>query len=185
VKYRLKDGVEIPSEWLYEHVIPSIRARFGNDSRLCHLMALTLLFACLRDDVLVPNRVRTAYNELGLDVQQPVETVGICVYCQGEQLEISELVTVEGENGNGNPIQIHGGTQVQELFQSLQAQINELRQLITNYTARSDANVADQRSYMSQKFRILNNNIRATIFEPLVVRVPFAYKKETQAAGFG
>ena len=57
VKYVVKDGItDITNEWLFEHVVPTIRRRFWNDSRLCQVMGLVLLYICVGDneDVFVP-----------------------------------------------------------------------------------------------------------------------------------
>ena len=58
VKYVLKDGITgIDDEWLFKYVIPSIRQRYRNDTRLCRVLALPLLYACLNDSIMVPEGI--------------------------------------------------------------------------------------------------------------------------------
>ena len=98
VKYIVKDGItEIPNEWLFEHVVPTIRRRFWNDSRLYQVMGLALLYVCLGDneDVFVPtqvkDRVRAAYAQLGLEEAQPIKKVQLHVYRNNGILMIDAL----------------------------------------------------------------------------------------------
>ena len=43
IAYKLRDGIDISNEWLFENVVPNIRARFRNDTRLCRVLGLALL----------------------------------------------------------------------------------------------------------------------------------------------
>jgi hypothetical protein len=47
IKYKLKEGVTLTDEWLFEHVVPNIRRRYPNDARLCPVLGTTLLFAAM------------------------------------------------------------------------------------------------------------------------------------------
>ena len=58
VKYALKQGIEIGDAWLFENVIPCIRQRFTRDAKLCRVLARSLLYACLKDDIMVPDGIR-------------------------------------------------------------------------------------------------------------------------------
>ena len=87
MKYVVKDGItDITNEWLFEHIVPTIRRRFRNDSRLCQVIGLALLYICVGDneDVFVPtqvkDRVRAAYAQLGLEEAQPIKKVQLHVY---------------------------------------------------------------------------------------------------------
>ena len=86
VRYKLKDGVEVTDVWLFEHVVPHIRARYPTDDRLCRVLGLSLLYICLssNEQVVIPealcDRVQDAYAALGLDEEQPVEKVQLHVY---------------------------------------------------------------------------------------------------------
>ena len=57
MKYVVKEGITaIIDVWLFEHMVPNMRRRFCNDSRLCKVMALSLLYICLSSnaEVYVP-----------------------------------------------------------------------------------------------------------------------------------
>ncbi|CAJ1938212.1 unnamed protein product [Cylindrotheca closterium] len=165
VKYKLKEGVELPVEWLYENVIPNIRAKFPRDNRLCCVLALTLLYACMHDDILVPpgvkSRVRTAYGELNQDIQQPVEKVPLFVHRRDDQLMIDEAIIIDGDGSTGAGGAVVAGNATYDLFQSIQINIQQLQQQLNNVAARSDTNFSDLRAYIRHRDRILNNNIRA------------------------
>ena len=47
IAYKLREGVVLSDEWLFECVAPNIRRRFRADTRLCRVLALALLFASL------------------------------------------------------------------------------------------------------------------------------------------
>jgi Transcriptional activator of glycolytic enzymes len=96
IKYALKDGVEISDHWLFTNVVPKIRHKFEQDNGLCRVLALSLLFGCLDDNVknMIPDviveRVCAAYNALGLDVTQPVEKILLQVDTENEKLVIRQ-----------------------------------------------------------------------------------------------
>mmetsp|Transcript_36970 Transcript_36970/g.89819 ORF Transcript_36970/g.89819 Transcript_36970/m.89819 type:complete len:692 (-) Transcript_36970:70-2145(-) len=168
VKYELKEGVELSTEWLYQNVIPKIRAKFRRDNRLCRVLALTLLYACMQDDILVPteikNRVRTAYGELNLDIQQPVQKIPLFVHRVEDQLAIDEAIVIDGEGGAGagrGAGAAAAGNSNYDLFQSIHIRLQHLEQLVNNNAARSDTQLSDLRAYIRHCNRILNNNIRA------------------------
>ena len=65
-----------------------------------------MLYACMTDDedVFVPSeireRVRSEYNNLGLDVSQPVRKVSLCIYRVEDQLRIEPIVVEESATGD-------------------------------------------------------------------------------------
>ena len=83
-----------------------------------------------------------------------------CAFCakEREHLQINEFIDIN-TIGNTNS-QIHAGVAQLEHFQSIFVRLNQLEQLVNNHAARNDANVANMRSLISQKVRVLNNNIR-------------------------
>ena len=89
---------------------------------------MALLYACVEDDILVPDhiktRVRNAYNQLHLESAQPIKKVPLLVHRREDQLVIDEVVDIG--NGVGGQ-QVHGD---HELFQSLMVLLNNLEQLI-------------------------------------------------------
>ncbi|CAJ1935012.1 unnamed protein product [Cylindrotheca closterium] len=165
LKYKLKEGVELPVEWLYENVIPNIRAKFPRDNRLCRVLALTLLYACMHEDILVPpgikSRVRTAYGELNQDTQQPVEKVPLFVHRRDDQLMIDEAIIIDGDGSTGAGGGVVAGNSTYDLLQSIKINIQQLQQQLNNVAARSDTNFSDLRAYIQHRDRILNNNICA------------------------
>ena len=104
VKYSLKKGVEgITHEWIYTHVVPSIRSRFENDNRLCYVLGLSLLYAAMTEgdkQILVPElirrRIRFAYHQLGQDELQPVQKIPLLVQRKDDQLDINEYIEIDG-----------------------------------------------------------------------------------------
>lgn len=103
VKYKLKNGIAISNDWLFEHVVPMIRQRYHNDLNFCTVMALAILFAALDESIDVPlrirNRVKLAYSELGLEETQPVMKVALHVYRIEDRLMIDEVEPVSDNNG--------------------------------------------------------------------------------------
>ena len=99
VKYRLKEGLSssITQEWLFEHVVPRIRQRYSSDNKLCNVLGIALLYACMSDEdaIVIPDairiRVRNAYSALNLEVTQPVEKVPLHVYRIRDQLFIDPI----------------------------------------------------------------------------------------------
>lgn len=47
IKHKFVEGVVLMDEWLFEHVVPSIRRCFPNDSRLCGVLATAILWAAM------------------------------------------------------------------------------------------------------------------------------------------
>ncbi len=103
-KYIYKDGCEmITEDWLFEHAVPNIRAKYG--CSFAAVLGKAVLYICLKEqdpqqrDKFVPvpadirQRVRADYAELGLDEAQPVLKVPLHIYRINEMLQINEVVT--------------------------------------------------------------------------------------------
>ena len=56
IRYKLKPGVTLTDEWLFENVVPNIRKRYPNDARLCRVLGTALLFVSSATSS-VPKRV--------------------------------------------------------------------------------------------------------------------------------
>jgi hypothetical protein len=106
-KYVYKDDCEsITDDWLFEHVVPNISAKFGRS--FAAVLGKAVLYICLKEqdsqqrDKFVPvpadirQRVCAAYAELGLDEAQPVLKVPLHIYRINEMLQIDKVVTVGG-----------------------------------------------------------------------------------------
>ena len=112
MKYALKNTIEIGDEWLFEIVIPNIRKYFRNDTSLCHVLALPLLYACLKEDIMVPEGIRTrvkvAFSKLGCEEVQPVTKIPLHVYRIDDKLMIDpiggEMGAVLGNGPMANPM---------------------------------------------------------------------------------
>jgi len=97
MKYALKEGLiqTINNAWLCKHVVPHISQKFRNDTKLCNIFGLALLYACMSDspDIEVPEHIRvqvkTAYNGLVLEETVPIMKVPLLVHQLGDQLYVS------------------------------------------------------------------------------------------------
>ena len=170
VMYVIKDGITaITNEWLFQHVVPHVRRRFRNDSRLCRVLGLSLLYICTGDnaDVYVPPelraRVRRALAELGLDTDQPIKKVPLVVYRVEGVLNIDALVGGDapgsGGNAGGGGDGIHGISK--ELVQTHLVRINRLEQSNVQNQVGTSAAISELRGYLGNQLKIVNNNVRA------------------------
>ena len=175
VKYVLIEGIS--DEWLYENVVPSIRRRFPNDRKLCVLLAKALLYICLKsvdesDTTAIPvpshirDRVIVAYNSLGLEDDQPVKKVPLHIYRVNETLQIDEVVTVaggtDGEAASSN-ITVSGaagGGPASEMMQTILIRTIRNEQAIGRVESTVLSALSEQRTFTSNQFRVLNNNVR-------------------------
>lgn len=105
-KYKLKQGVEIADDWLFQHVVPNIHNRYPHDYNLCKLFSLTVLFAAMDESIDVPSdireRVTAAYAALGMNETQPVVKVPLYVYRIEDRLMIDEILQDNDETTGGN-----------------------------------------------------------------------------------
>lgn len=162
------DGITgITTEWLFEHVVPNMRNRYANDSRLCRVMALPLLYICLssNEDVYVPtqlrNRVRNAYAQLGNEEEQPIKKIPLHIYRLRGVLMIDPVDTAVAGPNNGPVVAGGGGGMSNELAHTILVRMNRLEQAQTQHQVSSNTQVSELRSYVGSQFRMLNNNIRA------------------------
>ena len=169
VRYKLKDGISIPDEWLFANVVAHIRKRYPNDTRLCSVLALPLLFICLGSDenVHVPgvlrNHVRSKYSLLGLDEEQPVEKIALHVY-RGPNgtFGIDDCVGVgTGAGGASEGALQGGGPMTAEMAQTILVRMHALETSQMQAQANLSATISEFRNYSASQFRLLNNNIRA------------------------
>jgi hypothetical protein len=167
VRYKLKDGVLtlITDAWLFEHVVPNVHRRYPSDDRLCRVLALSLLYICLRsnEDIIIPdalcNRVKAAYAALGLEEEEPVEKVQLHVYrMPNGTFGISDTVptgdTTGGPQGPGAPMTAEMG---QTILVRLGAVETQLVRINLNVMNGQSEGRAENRKLM----RITNNNMRA------------------------
>jgi len=93
----------------------------------------------------------------GKDKLQPVQKIPLLVQRKDDQLDINEYIDIDGLSQVGI---IDGSVAHMEYFQSILVWMNQLEHLMNNYAAQSEASLSDMRSFITQKVRILNNNIR-------------------------
>jgi hypothetical protein len=47
IKFKMNQGLSLTDDWLFNNVVPNIRRRFPNDSRLCKVLVTALLFGAM------------------------------------------------------------------------------------------------------------------------------------------
>uniref|UniRef100_A0A7S2KS93 Transcription activator GCR1-like domain-containing protein n=1 Tax=Skeletonema marinoi TaxID=267567 RepID=A0A7S2KS93_9STRA len=167
IKYELKEGTDasITPNWLYEHVIPNIKRRFHNDTKLCNVLGKALLYACMSDDpnITVPdilrNRVRSAYNSLGLEETQPVEKIPLHVHRLRDKLLISEVRAgslVQGVDGRDG-----SGMTYPEAVQTLLLRQDQLELTMNQRFEGVSSQIHNLQNFNGKNFRLLNNNLRS------------------------
>ena len=170
VMYAIKDGINaLTTTWLFEHVVPNLRRRFPNDSRLCRVLALPLLYICLssNQEVYVPSELRTkvqnAYAALGLDEEQPIRKVPLHIYRVNGVLMIDPVDTTAatGTTTGGTVVGGGGGIANEAAQQTVLVRMNRMEQTQTQYQVSTTTQLTELRSYVGSQFRIANNNIRA------------------------
>ena len=188
VMYVLKPGLgsTITQQWMFDNVIPNIRRRYSNDTKLCRVLGTALLYACISDDpnIYIPrnirSRVRSAYNSLGLDESQPVMKVPLIVYRDQDQLRIEPIadpgqgVAAGNSNNNGEGAAIINGTTAAatatygttpaanaQAIQLMSIRQTRLENQLGQVHVSLQASIGESRSHADHQFRMLNNNIRA------------------------
>ena len=162
IKYKLKPGIAISNDWLFEHVVPAIRQRYQNDLNFCMTLALAILFAALDETINVPltirNRVTVAYSALGLDETHPVMKVPLQVYRIEDRLMIDEVVPASDNNGVSPSILVR--------LDRLERQIGELYR-------QHEGSLQRLETVVITNLHSMNNNIRrfgGTIEGALVIQ---------------
>jgi Transcriptional activator of glycolytic enzymes len=169
IKYKLKEDVNLTDDWLFNNVVPKIRSRYPNDSRLCRVLATALLFGAMDPQIgedMMPaamkERITSAYLPTHPEIAQPVVRVPLTIYRIQDTLMIDEMVIQRGGD-NGAPAAPAAGGQVVTDQQHAQVLINvqALQQAVAqNHQQHSDA-IASLREWAHNQFRLVNNNIRA------------------------
>jgi hypothetical protein len=181
-KYAFKDGCEsITDDWLFEHVVPNIRAKYGRS--FAAVLGKAVLYICLKEqdtqrrDEYVPvphemqERVRAAYAELGLEESQPVLKVPLHIYRINEMLQIDEVagsVAVGTAGGNAltavqdtnNAVAVGHGLG-NEVLQSLVIRMNRMEQVQAQSQQTMLNAFSEMQTQQRRQYQILNNNIMA------------------------
>lgn len=166
IKYKPKEGIVLHDEWLFEHVVPNLRRRFPNDSRLCKVLAHALLFAAMDPDLgenlppITRERITHAYLGIYPDTQQPIERVPLVIYRIEDTLCIDERPVGAANAAAAN----HGeGIEHQATNDQLAAiLINQqrLEQLESQHHQQMMDALSSLRDWAETKFKTINNNIR-------------------------
>ena len=168
IKYKFKEGVTLSDDWLFENVVPNIRRRFPNDSRLCKVLATALLFGALDNEIgesnLIPDplrdRITTAYLPTHPDIAQPVVRVPLTIYRIQDTLMIDEMPH-HGGGGAAPPAAgvapVVNDQQMAQVLVNLQA----VQQAVASNHQQAQESLASLRQWVLNQFRTVNGNIRA------------------------
>ena len=168
IKYRMKRGVSLTDDWLFEHVVPNIRRRFPEDSRFCRILATAILFGAMDNEIAevylpeaMRERITTGYIPTHPDIAQPVVRIPLTIYRIQDTLMIDEMPTVEGGNNVGKAVP--GALQAVNEQQQAQLLINiqALQQSTAQNHQQTQNSIASLRTWAVGQFRTVNNNIRA------------------------
>lgn len=141
IKYKLKAGVNLTDDWLFDNVVPNIRRRYPNDSRLCRVLATALLYGALDpqigEELLPPSlreRITTAYVPTHPETAQPVVRVPLTIYRIQDNLMIDEMIQQEGDNGGPVIAQAPVGAPTEQQHAQVLINIQALQQAVAqNY----------------------------------------------------
>ena len=171
IKYKVKEEVTLTDDWLFEHVAPNIRRRFPNDSRLCRVLALPLLFAAMDNETgeeflpqAMRNRITAAYIPTHPEVPQPVERVPLTIYRVQDTLMIAEMINTDnGDNGGVAPPAVPGagGVVTNQQHQQVLISLQSLQQSVAQNHQQLTQSIASLRQWALNQFRTVNTNIRS------------------------
>jgi len=178
--YRLKEGVPVTDDWLFEYVIPNIRKRFEHDTRLCRVLGNALLYSIFKDEladklpVALVARVKTAYALLENNPVEgnPVKKVPLHIYNVGGELRIREVIAIDDDDDARQPQaattgvgamdaagQRVGGVVGGEAGQIMSV-FEQFRQDLQLWQQRQEQTITNLRSSMEQRLSTVNNNVR-------------------------
>ena len=185
IKYKVKEAMAafITTEWLSQHVVPSIARRYGNDLALIRNLGLAMLFAMLDTEAhehLSVNLFATVAAKEAYDAipvaekpEQPVIRVPLHVYRIGEETLIDEVWSgtegtnnqdQQGANNVGDSLArvpaSGGSAATQQVLQTLLIQNQQLQRSIQEMENRLDLRDQANRSWLEDRLRRLNDNIR-------------------------
>ena len=181
VKYKLVENSNISKQWIYEYVVPSMRAFFGEENRISDVLALPLLWACFeptmqdRVPAVIRNRIREAYTlcrRLDEDVN-PVCKIQLTVYRVADQVCVDELTGIITGTGGDDGAQLEAAQTIgaqQEHIQQLMLQLQETKQQVASLQYSMEASIGGLRTDMGRQFSTVNRNIGRVAIQPPVRR---------------
>ena len=166
IKYKMKEAVTLTDEWLFTHVVPNIRRRFPNDSRLCRVLAQAVLFGAMDAEIgesYMPadlrDRITQAYIPTHPTIQQPVHRVPLTVYRIQDTLMIDEVPQADnGGDGAGTAPPEAATTNHQAQMLVNMQRLHQ--QQAANHQQTQDS-ISGLRQWALNQFRIVNGNVRA------------------------
>jgi hypothetical protein len=181
IKYKVREEVasHITTEWLSEHVVPSIAKRYSNDVQFVRNLGLALLFAMLDNDaneflaVNFPNSdaAKQAYEAIPVEnkPEQPVMRVPLHIYRIGEDTLIDEVWNgnqggqqdeqqgqQQANNVGANLARVPasgGNTATQQVLQTLLIQNQQLQRTLQEMENRIELRDQGNRSWLEEKLR--------------------------------
>ena len=167
VKYTLQDDLIVTDNWLFVECVPSIRRRFPQDHRLCHLLGLATLYAAFEPlvspflDPVHADRIRSNFTRVHGEIEgNPVVKKKIYIHkTNNGRLSIVEERAPAGTaaavptgvpNGDGTI------TVSAQAFAQLQNQVEQLQQQVQGI--RTEQN--DSRGWLQQQFDKITRNQR-------------------------
>ena len=180
IKYKYKNGVTITDEWLFDNVCPNIRRRYPNDSRMCKVLGMAMLWCALDQEAgekympqAMRDRITQAYIPTHPDIQQPISKVPLNIYRIQDTLMIDEIPELDDGNGGaaavgapvgapaGVPAGAAGATANGQYSAAVLVNVQRLQQQqAQNHQQLSDS-IASLRTWSRDQFRTINNNIRS------------------------
>jgi hypothetical protein len=185
IRYKVEEAVaaQINTDWIGEHVVPSIAKQYGRDHKLIDNLGMAMLYVImdedaslvlfLETDLAMVQAVRAAYNAIPVEnkPEQPIQRISLHVYRIGEDTFIEEVWNTEqagagtrAANNTGDAlaqIPAGGGTgAVQQVLQTLVIQIQQLQRQHQEQEERHAIQRQADRAWMEDKLRRLNDNVK-------------------------
>jgi hypothetical protein len=188
IKYKVHEAVasHITTDWLGDNVVPYIAQPYEDDLKMVHTLGLALLFVTLDTeanenlgiDTQWAKQVRDAYTALPVTnkPEQPISRVPLHIYRVGEETFIEEVW--QQEDGRQQPRQevaaargstadslaqipaSGGSTATQQVLQTLLIQSQQILRQVQELEQRQEVRDQANRSWLEEKLRKINNNIR-------------------------
>jgi len=182
--YKLTEQASgITNEWLFENVVPNLRRRFPNDTRLCRALGLALLHAALDSElkdwvrVAIQQRIEAAWTKFleeecqvdvnadGFEIPNAVKKVRLVVYRVQEQLMIDEVAGEDppaagGGGVAGGNVAGGNGSVSQEQHQALLIQLQQIRDSMHANHQQTQATLNALRLWIESQLLRINNNVR-------------------------
>ena len=180
VKYELKSGAGIATEWLREHVVPALTDFFGADSTVPNTLALPLLWAAMepsmasRVPVALRDRIRTEYEAFragsdGLLVGvNPVKKVPLLITRFNQSVAIDVMME---EDGAAPAAQLQQDRTQQQFHQQersnvVVSQLQTMSLRLSRMEEAVDSTANDLKEFVGNQFSIVHRNVNRLVVLP-------------------